>query len=162
MNRYLILLVGFVLFAGGCGRKADNAAQLNEVKVVINGMIHAIESEDMGLLSKLFAHDEDMVNFGSDAAERWVGWDALKDSVQKQFNSFDKTKLTVRDQVVKISPLGDAAWFSETVDWDLIAEGQPTQLKGTRLTGVLEKRKGNWVIVQFHGSVPVSTQAAKY
>lgn len=159
----------FVLFFGltflvfnGCNQKVDLKADRVEVNTVVNQMVQAIETEDIDLFAKITAHDPDMVNFGTDAAERWVGWDALKDSVEKQFAFFDKTKLTVKDQSIKVNSLGNVAWFSEVADWDVIAQGEPTHIEGSRITGVLEKRDGNWVIVQFHISVPVSTQAAEY
>lgn len=46
--------------------------------------------------------------------------------------------------------------FTQVWDWDFLMEGQPVRSEGQRLTGVLEKRNGNWVFVQFHNSVPVS------
>ena len=63
---------------------------------------------------------------------------------------------------MKVGPSRDVAWFSEVADWDLTAEGKPVHIAGSRITGVLEKRQGNWLIVQFHTSVPVATQAAQY
>ena len=163
MKRLCMLILGSMLLAmSGCNQKVDLEAERTEATTVVNHMIQALEAEDMNLLAKVMAHDADMVNFGTDAAERWVGWDALKESVEKQFASFDKTKLTVKDQVVKVNPSGNVAWFSEIVDWDLMAKGKPVHMEGSRITGVLEKRDGNWVIVQFHVSVPVSTQAAQY
>jgi hypothetical protein len=48
------------------------------------------------------------------------------------------------------------------MDWDVIADGQPLKLEGVRITSVFEKRKGNWVFVQAHLSVPVSGQAFEY
>lgn len=157
-----MVLIGAALLAIGCTQKVDMEAERTKAKTVVDQMIQALENEDMELYSRITVHDADMVNFGTDAAERWVGWDELKESVEKQFSSFDKTKLTVRDQVVKINSSGNTAWFSEVVDWDVVAGGQPTLINGSRFTGVLEKRKGNWVIVQFHVSVPVSSQAARY
>jgi hypothetical protein len=158
-----ILFFGiFLLTMSGCNQRVDIKAARTESKKVVNQMIQAIETEDMDLFSKIIAHDADMVNFGTDAAERWVGWDSLKESVKKQFASFEKTKLTVKDQVIKVNPSGNVAWFSEVVDWDIVAQAQPTHIEGSRITGVLEKRNGNWVIVQFHISVPVSNQAVKY
>ncbi len=163
MKNLLVLFFGATLLVfSGCSQKVDLKTDRNEVTTVVNQMVQAIETEDMNLFAKITAHDADMVNFGTDAAERWVGWDALKDSVEKQFASFDKTKLTVRDQSIKVDPSGNVAWFSEVADWDIVAQGKPAHIEGSRITGVLEKRDGNWVIVQFHISVPVSAQAAQY
>ena len=54
------------------------------------------------------------------------------------------------------------AWFSELLDWQVTAGGERVALEGMRFTGVLEKRNGNWMIVQMHVSVPVAGQAAEY
>jgi ketosteroid isomerase-like protein len=131
-------------------------------KAVVDQFNKIFESEDMAAFDRVFAHDADAVSFGTDAAERFVGYDALRKSVEAQFASFDGSKLTVRDEVVKASRGGDAAWFSEVVDWDTKAGGQPVNLKGCRFTGVLEKRDGAWKVVQFHASMPVQGQAAQY
>ena len=163
MKNLFMLFFGITLLVfSGCNKRVDLDANRTEVNTVVNQMIEAIETEDMDLFAKITAHDADMVNFGTDATERWVGWDALKDSIEKQFASFDKTKLTVKDQSIKVDSSGKVAWFSEIADWDVIAQREPTHIEGSRITGVLEKRDGNWVIVQFHISVPVSTQAAEY
>jgi ketosteroid isomerase-like protein len=131
-------------------------------KAVVDQFNKIFESEDMAAFDRIFAHDADAVSFGTDAAERFVGYEALKKSVAEQFASFEGSKLTVRDEVVKASRGGDAAWFSEVVDWDTKAGGQPVSLKGCRFTGVLEKRDGAWQVVQFHASMPVQGQAAQY
>jgi ketosteroid isomerase-like protein len=131
-------------------------------KAVVDQFNKIFESEDIAAFDRVFAHDADAVSFGTDAAERFVGYDALKKSVEAQFASFEGSKLTVRDEVVKASRAGDAAWFSEVVDWDTKAGGEAVSLKGCRFTGVLEKRDDGWKVVQFHASMPVQGQAAQY
>ncbi|MHB1193872.1 MAG: nuclear transport factor 2 family protein [Longimicrobiales bacterium] len=39
---------------------------------------------------------------------------------------------------------------------------ETASVEGMRLTGVLEKRNGTWLMVHFHGSVPVSAQIVAY
>lgn len=109
----------------------------------------------MDLLSKIMAHDEDMVNYGSDATEIFKGWEDFKSAVEQMLPAIENNKINVKDQIIKIHPSGEVAWFSEIWDWDLIFGGQSAQIPNQRLTGVLEKRNGSWVIVQFHNSVPV-------
>jgi hypothetical protein len=116
----------------------------------------------MELAYKITAHDTDMVSFGTDAAERFVGWEQGKESLQNAFASIENSKISIKDQVVKVHQSGEVAWFSEIIDWDLLAQGQPVKLQGIRLTGVLEKRNGNWIFVQRHASVPVVGQAVEY
>jgi ketosteroid isomerase-like protein len=99
---------------------------------------------------------------GTDAAERFVGYEPVEASMRKQFESYEETKLTTRERVVKVHRSGEVAWCSELWDVQGKAQGQPYTLEGMRVTGVLEKRGGTWVVVQWHASVPVSGQAVKY
>lgn len=159
-------VLGVLLVSVGCAPPAaepvDLAAAAADARAAVDQFPVALETEDVALMSRLMAHDADMVCFGTDASERWVGWDALKASVELQFAAFENTKITVRDQVVKVGPSGDVAWFTEVMDWDLTAGGEPVKLEGARISGVLEKRDGAWVMVQFHTSLPVAGQAAEY
>lgn len=143
-------------------RESSGEAEISEVKKVVDGFSKTIETKDLSMFEKITAHDDDMVNFGTDAAEHWVGYEPLKVAVKKQFESFGDTKLKVRDQVIKVNKSGNTAWFSEITDWNITTGGQKVELKDSRFTGVLEKRDGKWVIVQFHASVPVPGQAAEY
>ena len=43
-----------------------------------------------------------------------------------------------------------------------IAQGEKFESAGIRVTAVLEKRDDKWVIVQYHGSVPVAGQVVEY
>ena len=144
------------LVMSGRTQKVDIEAEKAKVKSVVDQFEQFWETEDMDLLARIMAHDADMVNYGSDAAEHFVGWEALKESVEKMLPSLENTKITVKDQVIKVHPPGNVAWFSEVWDWDLVVEGKPVHSGDQRLTGVLEKRNGSWVLVQFHNSVPVS------
>ncbi len=138
-----------------CAQQVDLEAEKVKVKIVIDQFTQVWEKEDLELFSRIMAHDADMVNFGSDAPEHFVGWEALKAAVEEMFPAFENTKIAVKDQVIKVHPSGQVAWFSQIWDWDLAVGGQPVRLEGCRFTGVLEKRNGNWVFVQFHNSVPV-------
>ena len=144
------------LVMSGCTQNVDIEAEKAKVKSVVDQFEQVWETEDMALFSRIMAHDADMVNYGTDAAEHFVGWEVLKEAVEKMFPSLENTKITVKDQVIKVHPSGNVAWFSEVWDWDLVVEGKPVRSEGCRFTGVLEKRNGNWVFVQFHNSVPVS------
>jgi len=163
MKNVMVWVAGLVFLAmGACTQKVDLETEKAHIKKVVDQLEQFLETEDMELFSKIMAHDPDMVNFGTDAAERFVGWESLKELMQKQNASYENTKITVKDQVITVNTYGNAAWFSEVADWDLVAQGQPIKLQGSRFTGVLEKRNGDWVIVQFHASIPVSGQAAAY
>ncbi len=157
-NIITIIAVAVILLATGCTPRVDIEAEKTKVKAVLDQLIEASENGDMELLSKIYAHDPDMVNFGTNADERIVGWEKLKKLMQEQFDSTGSSKLSVSDQVIKVHESGKAAWFSEIIDWDLEFRGEAVSLTGLRATGVLEKRNEAWVIVQLHYSVPAADQ----
>ena len=136
-------------------QKVDLDAEKARVKSVVDQFVQFWEKKDMELFSRIMAHDADMVVYGSDAPEHWIGWEPLKESIEK-LPSFENTKITVKEQVIKVHTSANVAWFSVVYDWDMVVEGKPVHSEGQRLTGVLEKRNDNWVFVQFHNSVPVS------
>ena len=167
-------LAGLLCFAFACQKKTEVPAaevaapavnleaEKAAVKAVLDQIIDVMKTEDMELYSKIMAHDDDMVNFGTDAAERWVGWEPLKSAFVQQFVSVEETEISVRELDIKVHKSGEVAWFSEIWDWKGKAQGQPFAIEGMRFTGVLEKRNGNWVVVHVHASIPVSGQAIKY
>lgn len=138
--------------------KVDLEASKKEAKVVIDQFKEFWETENMDLLSKIMSHDSDMVNYGSDAAEHFVGWEGLKNAFEQMLPVLDSTKISIQDQVINIDQSGNFAWFSQIWNWDFSVQGNPMKLDGQRLSGVLEKRDGQWVIVQFHNSVPVKSE----
>lgn len=140
----------------------DLVAEEAAVKGVVDAFTSIFVSEDMDLLSRTFAHDSDMVLFGTDESERWVGWDEFRASVEVQFASYEDTEVTTRNQVIHVNAAGETAWFSELVDMSLTAGGEQVEVPGMRVTGVLEKRNGVWVIVQMHASVGVAGQVMEY
>jgi len=160
--------------AFGCQKKTEKAAaqamvpvvnleaEKTAVKAVIDQYMQSWKNKDMEAFSKVMAHDSDMVNFGTDAAEKWIGWESLKESIERQNRSIDFEVISIRDEVIKVHNSGEVAWVSQIGDARGKAQGQPFRMEGWRVTTVLEKRAGNWVIVQFHISVPVAGQAVKY
>lgn len=163
--KYFMIIVVSVALLLGCTAQVEQVdlnAEKAAVKETLVEMVQAMQTENLEAFSNLVAHDSDMVSFGTDEAERWVGWDALKSSLAKQFAAFDSSKISVSKQVIHVGPGGQVAWFSEIMNWKMQTNGQPVNLEGMRSTGVLEKRNGKWVFVQMHFSVPVSGQAAEY
>ena len=134
----------------------DVEAEKARVKTALDQWIQAIETEDTELMSKVFAHDSDLVMIGTDPAEYFVGWEALREILQRWFETTDSVDLSVRNQAIKVHKSGEVAWFSQLIDWKVIAPEEFTY-EGIRVTGVLEKRNDNWVFVQSHSSVPATT-----
>jgi uncharacterized protein (TIGR02246 family) len=139
-----------------------DSAEVTAVRAVLEKVVRAWETNDGPLFAGIIAHDSNIVAFGTDAAEHFVGWDALKASVDKQFSTYTGTKVVVRQRDIKLAAGGSVAWASEVLDLSTRSGSEPVTLAGMRVTTVLEKREGTWLIVTFHYSVPVAGQAIKY
>ena len=140
----------------------DLAQEEAAVKAVVNQLWQAWETGDINLVSELIAHDPDIVIFGTDAAERWVGYDEIRTAMEQQFAAMESVHPTVYDEVFKIHDSGDVAWGSSVADITGVSMGEDFEIVGLRFSAVLEKRDGKWVIVQAHFSVPVEGQAVEY
>ncbi|MBE0678005.1 MAG: nuclear transport factor 2 family protein [Bacteroidales bacterium] len=65
---------------------------------------------------------------------------------------FKAVRFETRDMTINISQSGTVAWWYCMLDDINTWKGQAANWENTRWTGVLEKRNGNWVIVQMHFS----------
>ncbi|MFC1731544.1 nuclear transport factor 2 family protein [candidate division KSB1 bacterium] len=144
-----------------CG-KVDPEAERVQIDIVHSELIATKETHDPALLSKVYAHDDDMVVLGTDDVERWIGWENYKNVYDQMFESFKNVDFSVSDQIIKIHESGKVAWFSEIIDASIESQGEITKIEGLRYTGVFEKRDGVWKVVQAHISSPVRGQIVKY
>ncbi|MDQ2721592.1 MAG: nuclear transport factor 2 family protein [Bacteroidota bacterium] len=150
----IVLFIITAFYVTNCSAQTiDIKAEKVKVKLVVDEFYKTFETKDMKLLSGIVAHDSKMVNYGMNANLIFVGWNALQDSLTKMLAVMEKTKMNIKNQVINVDPTGNFAWFSEMCDMDLEYAGHPMQINGQRYTGVLEKRNGKWLIVQFHNSV---------
>lgn len=142
--------------------QADPKPITNSADFVISKMWESFVQGDHKMFAETMAQDPDMVTFGTDASERWDGWDDLQKSVKDQFKAFDILNVNRKNKKLNLSNSGEVIWFSEIVDWEFLVEGKKQIIKGVRYTGVMEKRENEWKIVQFHSSVGVSGQVIAY
>lgn len=150
----LFITLSVCLLFFSCSKKEDPGIEKANAKEIVQKLYRSFESKDIGLMSTIMAHDEDMVNFGTDVTEHEVGWKEWEKSHLAQFEAIDKAKLTSKDLTVFLSKSGDVAWFSDITDWNLVIQNDSLDINNIRITGVLEKRDAEWKIVQVHASVP--------
>ena len=139
---------------GGSTRPVDVEAAKTAVKAVIDRFPESFMKKDTTAVGEIFAHDPEMVVFGTDSTEHWVGYDAVAAGMNSEIAAFANTKIDVRDQKIEMDPAGDVAWFSEIMDWDFDMGGQHVHAHDLRATGILVNRDGSWRMEQFHGSLP--------
>jgi uncharacterized protein (TIGR02246 family) len=160
------MISGTILAAALCavlgnpvGARADAAA---EVRTVLDKMVRAWETGDAGAVEAIMAKDKDAVWFGTDAGEHFVGYEPVRASIGKQFATYQGTKVQVKDRSIRLSASGTVAWATEVMDLSTRSGSDSVTLSGMRVSSVLEKRQGVWLLVHFHYSMPVAAQAIKY
>jgi hypothetical protein len=124
------------------------------IEEVIKASIGWAQTKDTDLLYRCFAKDESLFWFTPEAAGTTHGFESFKQTVEQVFlnDAFKAIRFEVRDLKINLSRSGDVAWYSCMLDDENEWNGQPASWINVRWTGVLEKREGNWVIVQMHFS----------
>jgi hypothetical protein len=145
----LVLGTALTTSAPASGTKEERAT----IKDIIYDSIGWALTKDLERLKSLFAHDEDFFMFQPTWDATVAGWEEFTESFDFFMDPrFVATHFDVRDFRLNLSPSGDVAWFSAILDDCYEWDGRPGCWKDTRWTGVLEKRGGEWVIVQMHFS----------
>lgn len=136
----------------------DFDKELSEIRTVLEQYELARESEDFLTVEQIWAPDADIVLFGTEGDEQLIGIDAIKKAMSRQFDEVENTLINISDQKIRINRSGNAAWFSEVLDYNFIYLGEDMSFEGIRFTGVLEKRDDKWKLVQGHLSVPYEAE----
>jgi ketosteroid isomerase-like protein len=153
----LLLLLGTLVSPACSG--LENKSE-GGVAAVLDQYIKAFRSRDRELVARVYAHDDELVVFGSSPADRRVGWDATRQYVERYFAAVDSIEIALKERWIKVHRSGEAAWFSQVLDWKERAGKEVAQIPGLRISGVLEKRNDLWVIVQLHASGPPAVVSA--
>lgn len=146
----------------------SNDSQVNleseraEVMKVLDNFIKAHEEKNLDLLLSCFSDKPDIVIIGTDEDELWVDKISMGNAQKKAYEVFSKVKLSVRDKILKMCGTGHQAWFYMKVNWYVESEGESFTFDGVRTTGVLEKDRDQWQIVQLHTSMPIKGKAVRY
>ena len=135
--------------------KADQKTH-DEVTVTLKGMFEAYAKRDLNGVLAFWAPDPDVTVIGSGADEKSVGLNQFTKSLIRDWSQSDKAAVNFKD--IAVSAAGAVAWFATDITFHGQIGVDKFDLPG-RLTGVMEKRNGNWLLVQMHFSVPSSTQA---
>jgi CO dehydrogenase/acetyl-CoA synthase gamma subunit (corrinoid Fe-S protein) len=162
MKQFLLIFFSILLIAGCNNQKVrkdssvDIEAEKEKVSLVLEKYVIANEKQDIEMVHDIWAPESDIVVFGTNSDEKLIGWDAIKAAMERQFNSFEDTYISIHDQIIHVDEMGKTAWFSEIVNYNYIYQGENMQYEGLRFTGVLKKFDNDWLIVQSHMSIPAS------
>ncbi len=151
----MLALAGACMVLNFCARPVDEPdiqAELPLVEQAIHNSIGWAKNKDIGLLYSTIANDSNFLEVHP--GERVVrGFEQFKEAETFWMNDdFKAIRYEIRDLKITFSKRGDVAWFFCMLDDINEWKGQPANWENTRWTGVLEKRQGNWVVVQQHFS----------
>ena len=159
MNRILVFaILSICLVTTSCKQKGtcvNKEEELTKVENVLEKYVMANENQDFSLIEQIWAPDDDIVLIGTDSDEKLIGWNQINKAIKHQFAEFEDTYISVIDQNISMNETANTAWFSEVLNYNFIYHGKAQSFEGIRFTGVLEKRKENWKLVQCHISIPV-------
>ena len=74
-------MLAAIVMGSASTRAEDKGASLAAAKSAINQVVNAIRTNDADAFGAVMVRDPGLVAFGTDKAERWVGYDQLMQSV---------------------------------------------------------------------------------
>ena len=98
------LLSALVALAALSAHAAHHASEKHSkpnLKNAVDQLMGAFEKESVEMFDDVMAKDTGMVTFGTDASERWVGFDEVRDSFANQIGAFEVERIDTRNQVIK-------------------------------------------------------------
>lgn len=140
----LLLLIGLTTIA--------SAGEPSDPEAAIRQMVRANAEKDLPTLSRLMAHDADIVSY-SVGGRKYVGWPEFEREMREEFINTQKIEIPITE--LKVWTKGDLAWFTMELDYTRYV-GEGSAMKRTvlplRETGVLERRGGRWQLLSWHES----------
>ena len=131
------------------------------VMAVIDRYLAAYRAKDIGGIAACIAQDPNFLAFGTDEGECWSGWESYRGVTESLFRAAEEIEWKRGETHIGFSRDGSIAWFGEDLVGRIQTRGTKTDC-AFRLSGTMEKRNGNWTIVQFHRSVPIKGYAVPY
>jgi hypothetical protein len=158
----IIILLTLTLAACTSGPNVDIAAEKAAIEGVVHASIGWAKEKDKELLYRCFAQDENLFYFSPANSGTIIGFEAFQELVDGFFmlDAFQAIRYEVKDLRINLSRSGEVAWYSAYLDDFNEWNGQSASWVNVRWTGTLEKRDGQWVIVQMHFSSATDEEGA--
>lgn len=135
-------------------------SELNDVQRTMLNIYAGFEALNAEMLDANFSHSSDLIAFGTDWDEKFVGWEQYKDIHRVQFDALKSFKFMARELDVKIN--GETAWVSDRPHWEIETKKGESVKEDVRVTAVLKKTGSDWKVVQWHVSVGLGERLHEY
>ncbi|HPG34362.1 MAG: nuclear transport factor 2 family protein [Lentimicrobiaceae bacterium] len=158
MKKIALILVVIMAGLSACKQEqapvCDVKAEKEAIKMMLQKYIIANEAHNLSLISELWANDSAVLSLGTDEHDVFKGFNAVEQKFAQQFERFEDTFISSRDIEIYVHPQCQTAWFSEFLQYNYTNGDKAIEYSNLRFTGFLEKRAGNWVMLQTHLSAP--------
>lgn len=153
----LIHCLGLLVFLISCqpAQKREFLDETSEIKIVkesIDNVMAWAINKDFDLFFRTIANDSDFISVTPYKRVKFGFEEVKKDTGFWASPNFRAVRHELRDLRIHFSSSKDVAWFFCYLDDINEWKGQPANWENARWTGVLEKRKGRWRMVQQHFS----------
>ncbi len=132
-----------------------DAQTKTEVENYITQFMNSYKNRDLEGLLALLPQDDDIYMFGTGIDEKRAGIKEVKFQAERDWSQTDE--LDFRLKPLHISTAGPVAWLAAEGQGKGKAGGQSFEFP-LRMTAVLEKRNGKWLMVQGHISLPAPSE----
>lgn len=132
---------------------AGNRQSPETPEAVLRSVIRANAEKDLAALERYTAKDPDLVVY-TIGGRKYVGWNDVAEAMQEEFDAAGGLDITISD--IHVWQHGDVAWFAMELKYNRLEQsdqGQHPVVLTLRDTGVLERRKGQWLLVSWHESL---------
>ena len=147
------LISAVIFFCGNCGAWASEAGNLDDPEIVVRMIVKANAEMDLKTLERHMAADEDTIGY-TIGGRKYIGWKDVKQAFEEEFSML--SGLTIDILNLKVWQQGDVAWFAMEIDYNREVQTADGLVKKTwplRDTGVLNRREGTWMLVNWHESM---------
>ena len=126
----------------------DDAAA-REARDAIDRFREAVQRRDIQALGQVVAHEAGIVFYGSQAGDKQVGWEAVRQSFVEQFAEASD----IRSEVLAgtVSVVGELAWAAYDLRYQETG-GAGAGAFDSRWTCVLRRYPDGWKFVHMHHS----------
>jgi ketosteroid isomerase-like protein len=150
----LFRLFGFMVIGGVCWvpTAMSGTVDTSELEATVRALVRANAMKDLSTMSKLMAHDADIVSY-TIGGRKYVGWTELERDIKEEFGKVAALDLPISE--LKVWSKGDIGWYTMELDYVRILGEGPDQQRAVlplRETGVLERRNGQWILLSWHES----------
>ncbi len=122
------------------------------IREVIEAFRKGWESLDADQVLSTIARHDDLVLYGTDQAEQWIGFDALVAPFRTMVKEMGNPVYTWGQDEPRIWARGDVGWACGVLELKFEDKGEP-RLLPMRSTFVVARLDGRWSIAHAHFSV---------